>query len=181
MTVVAPDHPTDVQLVAAWRGGDEAAAATLVRRHSAVLGRYLVARGATSADCDDLLQETFFRAFRGLDGWRGDAPFRGWLFRIAANLVHDRFRRSGGRVYVELSDGDRVDHADPEVEMIADETAGRIADGLGRLSPMQREVFLLRVEQGLEYAEIAAALDTTAGAARVHYHHAVRRLKERLQ
>ncbi len=181
MTVVALDHPTDAQLVAAWRGGDEAAAAALVRRHSAVLGRYLVARGATSADCDDLLQETFFRAFRGLDGWRGDAPFRGWLFRIAANLVRDRFRRGKGRIHVELTDGDRVDHADPEAELIASETAGRLQDGMGRLSPMQREVFLLRVEQGLDYAEIAAALDTTAGAARVHYHHAVKRLKERLQ
>jgi RNA polymerase sigma-70 factor (ECF subfamily) len=46
---------------------------------------------------------------------------------------------------------------------------------------MQREVFLLRAQQGLEYGEIAAALDTTPGAARVHYHHAVKRLKEWLK
>jgi len=84
-------------------------------------------------------------------------------------------------IHVELTDGDRVDHADPEAELIASETAGRLQDGMGRLSPLQREVFLLRVEQGLDYADIAAALDTTPGAARVHYHHAVKRLKERLQ
>lgn len=177
---VASDDQADSQLVVAWRGGDEAAAATLVRRHAEVLGRYLVSRGATSSDVDDLLQETFFRAFRGLDGWRGDAPFRGWLFRIAANLVRDGFRRAGGRVHLELVDGDQVDSADPEAELEADETASRLQDGLATLSPMQREVFLLRVEQGLDYQEIAAALDTTAGAARVHYHHAVKRLKERL-
>ena len=53
--------------------------------------------------------------------------------------------------------------------------------GLERLPRMQREVFLLRAQQGLEYTEIAAALDTSAGAARVHYHHAVRRLKEWLE
>jgi RNA polymerase sigma-70 factor (ECF subfamily) len=46
---------------------------------------------------------------------------------------------------------------------------------------MQREVFLLRAQQGLEYMEIAAALDTSPGAARVHYHHAVKRLKEWLK
>jgi len=46
---------------------------------------------------------------------------------------------------------------------------------------MQREVFLLRAQQGLEYEEIAAALATSPGAARVHYHHAVRRLKEILE
>ena len=45
---------------------------------------------------------------------------------------------------------------------------------------MQRDVFLLRAQQGMEYDEIAAALDTSVGAARVHYHHAVRRLKELL-
>jgi len=49
---------------------------------------------------------------------------------------------------------------------------------LKRLPRLQREVFLLRAQQGLEYEEIAAALATTSGAARVHYHHAVRRLKE---
>ncbi len=177
---VAADHPTDAQLVTAWRGGDEAAAAALVRRHAVPLGRFLVSRGAI-ADCDDLIQETFFRAFRGLEGWRGDAPFRGWLFRIAMNLVRDRFRHGGGRVFVELGEGDRVDHADPAAEVVADETASRIREGLAALSPMQRGVFLLRVEQGLDYREVAAALETTEGAARVHYHHAVRRLRERLE
>lgn len=180
MTVAAADS-TDSQLVAAWRGGDETAAALLVRRHAEVLGRYLVSRGATSADLDDLLQDVFFRAFRGIDGWRGDAPFRGWLFRIAANLVRDGFRRGGGRVFVELLDGDQADGADPGGELEADETAARLRDGMATLSPMQREVFLLRVEQGLDYQEIAAALQTTPGAARVHYHNAVKRLKERLQ
>jgi RNA polymerase sigma-70 factor, ECF subfamily len=56
----------------------------------------------------------------------------------------------------------------------------RLAAGLERLPRMQREVFLLRAQQGLEYEEIAAALGTTPGAARVHFHHAVKRLKEQL-
>ena len=58
---------------------------------------------------------------------------------------------------------------------------GRLAEGVARLPRMQREVFLLRAQQGLEYEEIAAALGTSAGAARVHYHHAVKRLKEWMQ
>ncbi|MBK9547642.1 MAG: hypothetical protein IPO52_00690 [Gemmatimonadetes bacterium] len=71
-----------------------------------------------------------------------------------------------------------IDVADPAGELAADETAERIRVGISGLPRLQREVFLLRVEQGLEYPEIAAALGTTPGAARVHYHHAVRRLKE---
>jgi RNA polymerase sigma-70 factor (ECF subfamily) len=70
---------------------------------------------------------------------------------------------------------------DPHERAVAGEAERRLADGLARLPRMQREVFLLRAQQGLEYPEIAAALETTTGAARVHYHHAVRRLKEWIQ
>jgi RNA polymerase sigma-70 factor (ECF subfamily) len=103
------------------------------------------------------------------------------LFRIAANLLKDRFRHDGGRVFVAVLDDDLVGHADPASELAAGEIADRLQDGLKTLSPMQREVFLLRVEQGLEYRDVAVALSTTEGAARVHYHHAVKRLRERLQ
>ena len=71
--------------------------------------------------------------------------------------------------------------SDPASELVADETAGRIQAELARLPRLQREVFLLRVQQGMDYGEIAAALGTTAGAARVHYHHAIKRLKELAQ
>jgi len=59
--------PTDAALIAAWRGGDEPAAAELVRRHARALARFLAGRGL-AADVDDLVQETFIRAFRGLGG-----------------------------------------------------------------------------------------------------------------
>lgn len=181
MNVAATDLPTDPDLVAAWQGGDEHAAEQLVQRHAASLGRYLAASGAASAEVDDLVQDTFFRAFRGLEGWRGDGSFRGWLFRIAGNLLKDRFRSGKGRVFLSLEDHDLPDSADPAGELVADEVEQQLTDGLARLPRLQREVFLLRVQQGMEYGEIAAALSTTSGAARVHYHHAVKRLKEWLE
>lgn len=173
--------PTDQEYVARWRHGDEVAALELVRRHAPPLGRYLRSRGAQEADLDDLLQEVFFRAFQALDSWRGDAPLRGWLFRIAVNHLRDQHRRRGGRVMLTLIDDDRVDPADPGLELEARESLERLQAGMASLSPMQREVFRLRVEDGLDYAEVAAALETTTGAARVHYHHAVKRLKEHLE
>lgn len=180
MTVVAVDFPNDPELVAAWRGGDEHAADQLVRRHAPALGRYLAAGGASRADLDDLVQDTFFRAFRGIDGWRGEGSFRGWLFRIAGNLLKDRFRAGKGRIFLEVEPHDIVDHADPASELLADEVGEQLSRGLKGLPRLQREVFLLRVQQGLDYTEIATALSTTPGAARVHYHHAVKRLKELL-
>ena len=72
-----------------------------------------------------------------------------------------------------LEDRDLPDRADPFADLAAAETEQRVREGLARLPRLQREVFLLRAQEGSEYAEIAAALGTTPGAARVHYHHAV--------
>jgi len=170
--------PTDHALVAAYAGGDEQAAAELVRRHAAALGRFLYSAGARMEEIEDLVQEALFRAFRGLPGWRRDASFRSWLFTIGGNLLRDEVRRRRGRLLVPIDDRDLPDRADPHAELAAGEAEERVRQGLAGLSRLQREVFLLRAQEGAGYEEIAAALGTTPGAARVHYHHAVKRLKE---
>lgn len=169
---------SDEDLVASYRAGDEGAASELVRRHATQLGRYLHASGAAPADLEDLVQEAFFKAFRSLDGWRKEASFRGWLFRIGTNLNRDAYRRRKGREWVSIEDHELADPADPEGEAGAGELEARLLGELERLPRLQREVFLLRAQQGLEYGQISEALGTTPGAARVHYHHAVKRLKE---
>lgn len=168
----------DAGLIAAYRSGQERAADDLVRRHAQPLARYLGAMGVPSGEVEDLVQETFFRAFRALDSWRGQASFRGWLFRIAANLRKDQFRRERGRIFVSVEDQDLADRADPAGEVGARDLLARLEAAVARLPRLQRAVFVMRVHLGMEYEEICAALGTSAGAARVHYHHAVRRLKE---
>ena len=177
-SVTELDGPSDAALAAAWQGGSEQAAADLVRRHASALARFLSAAGAEPGEVEDLAQEAFFKAFRGLESWRRESSFRSWLFSIASNLRKDSHRRAKGRVVLSIEDHDLPDAQDPASEVVADETAGRIQAGLAKLPRLQREVFLLRVQQGLDYGEIAAALGTTAGSARVHYHHAIRKLKE---
>jgi RNA polymerase sigma-70 factor, ECF subfamily len=176
-----PEPPTDAALAASYRGGDERAATELVRRHGAAVGRFLYSSGAPPADLDDLVQDTFFRAFRALDGWRGEASFRSWLFTIGGNLLRDEFRKRKGRQMLSLDDRDLPDSADPHAELAAAEAERRVRDGVATLPRLQREVFLRRAQQGGDYEEIAAALGTTPGAARVHCHHAVKRLKELLR
>ena len=180
MTAPNPAVLTDVQLVASFRAGDERAAAELVRRHGASLGRFLYAGGAPEQEIEDLVQESFIRAFRALDGWRGDATFRSWLFRIGSNLRKDLYRRDRGRTMIPIQEVDLRESADPAAEAEARDAEQRLRTGLARLPHMQREVFLLRANQGIDYEEIAVVLGTTPGAARVHYHHAVRRLKEEI-
>ena len=176
MTDTGP--PGDVALVAAYRRGDERAATEIVRRHAPGLTRYLHGLGAGPSELDDLVQETFFKAFRALDGWRGESSMRGWLCTIGANLVRDGYRRGKGRVVLSIEDRDLPDNSDPYEELAARETESRLAVGLAGLPRLQREVFLLRAQQGCEYDDIARILGTTPGAARVHYHHAVKRLRE---
>jgi len=173
--------PTDAALIAAWQGGDEQAAAELVRRHARALARFLAGGGALEVDVDDLVQETFIRAFRGVGRFRGLCQFRTWLLTIGGNVLRDAARRAKRATLVPLGEDVRATGGDPHERAVAGEVAGRLLEGLGRLPRMQREVFLLRAQQALGYDEIAAALGTTPGAARVHYHHAVKRLKEYLK
>ena len=91
------------------------------------------------------------------------------------------FVRERGRVVVPIEDHDLAGSADPEGEAGASEMERKLREGLGHLPRLQREVFLMRAQQGMAYDDICAALGTTPGAARVHYHHAVKRLKEMMQ
>jgi RNA polymerase sigma-70 factor (ECF subfamily) len=84
-------------------------------------------------------------------------------------------------MHLSLEDQDAADHSDPLGEAGASEMEARLQKGLGELPRLQREVFLLRAQQGMDYKEICSTLGTTPGAARVHYHHAVKRLKELMQ
>lgn len=77
-----------------------------------------------------------------------------------------------------VSAGTHSTAGDPLDEMLANEMSERVRLSLERLSPTQRDVFRLRAEQGMSYREIAAVLETTEGSARVHYHNAVRVVKD---
>lgn len=172
--------PPDLELIARWRRGDERAATELVSRHAQALARFASSFGARD-DIDDLVQDTFVRAFQSLDGFRGDSSFRTWLFTIERRLLLDRRRAEKRRPpRVEVQEGDASTEYDALDVLVAGEAANRVREAMRQLSPTQREVFALRVSEGLSYREIAEVVGTTEGAARVHYHNAMRAVKERL-
>lgn len=172
---------SDVALIKAWRSGDEAAAAELVRRHTRALAGFLAAKGA-GEDVDDLVQEAFFRAFRRIDSFRGEAGFKAWLLAIGSNALKDLRRRARRRPVLPLEGQSVIDPGGtPHTVAQEHDLLTRLEEGVQALPAMQRDVFLLRAQQGLDYPAIAAALETSVGAARVHYHHAVKRLKQILR
>src|SRR2546425_9584043 len=121
--------PTDAALIAAWRGGDEPAAAELVRRHARALARFLAGAGALAADVDDLVQETFIRAFRALGRFRGQCQFRTWLMTIGGNVLKDAHRRSRRSPVVPPGGDLRATHSDPPQRAGARGTERRRAAG----------------------------------------------------
>src|SRR5438309_8191940 len=135
---------SDAALIAAWQAGDERAATELVRRHGRALARFLAGGGARDADVDDLVQETFIRAFRAVGKFRGQCQFRTWLLTIGGNVLKDAGRRRARHKVVPLEDTLRTLDGDPYEQAVAGEVEGQLGEGLGRLPRMQREVFLLR-------------------------------------
>jgi RNA polymerase sigma-70 factor, ECF subfamily len=175
------EDAVDRALVARWLGGDERAATLLVERHAPALARFAASLTSSidQAQVEELVQDTFVRAFQSIAEFRGESTLRTWLFTIERRLLLDRRRaerrRPGGE---EIAEGDVATEYTALDALVAGETEGRIRQAIDRLSPLQREVFRLRVTEGLSYKEIAGVVGTTEGAARVHYHNAVRAIKE---
>jgi RNA polymerase sigma-70 factor, ECF subfamily len=179
-TTVGDDAELDRALIARWTGGDQRAATALVERHAPSLARFVGSLGVRIAP-EEIVQDTFVRAFGSLESFRGESSLRSWLFTIARRLVLDQRRAArNDRLHVAIEDAqDQLVSADDVLDgVVADESEGRVRQAVARLSPLQREVFTLRVVEGLSYKEIAGVASTTEGAARVHYHNAMRAVKE---
>jgi RNA polymerase sigma-70 factor (ECF subfamily) len=180
---MSADHPRgddaqDLALIARWTSGDERAATELVARHAPALARFAASLGIRE-EIDEVVQDTFVRAFGSLATFRADSSLRTWLFTIERRLILDRRRAERRRKdRVPLDETDAITEYDALDGLVADEAEGRVRRAVERLTPMQREVFLLRVTEGLSYREIAQLVGSTEGAARVHYHNAMRAVKE---
>lgn len=178
VTLYASSTDSDQDLILRWKRGEELAATELVARHAEPLERFVRSLGVNGAEAE-VAQDSFVRAFGALDSFRGDSSFRTWLFTIARRLVLDRWRKERRLRRMEvLDDDDSVTQFDALDKMVGDETLQRLKQAVDSLSPNQKQVFLMRVEQGLSYKDIAEIVGSTEGAMRVHYHNAMRAIKD---
>jgi RNA polymerase sigma-70 factor (ECF subfamily) len=172
----------EAELIEAARSGDAAARETLTRRYLAdVYGLALRILG-DRALAEDATQEAFINALRALPRFRGDASFRTWLLRIAANAAYTAGRRRTRRSEVPIAAV--AEQASAELDAASrverQSELGRVEGALAKLPPKQRLAVVLRAQQGLSFAEVGAALECSEGAARVNYHLGVKRLRELL-
>jgi RNA polymerase sigma-70 factor, ECF subfamily len=175
---------SDGEIIARVRAGDTQAFADLVRRHQdRVYGMALRATGR-SEDAEDLAQEVFLSVFRGLEGFKGDAQFTTWLYRIAWNRCADWLRRNrkpGRRTApLEEADGLADGRADPAAEVIGEDDRLRLRRAIDGLEEHYRSVVELAGIQGLSYAEVGAALGLPVKTVETRLYRARRLLRDRL-
>jgi RNA polymerase sigma-70 factor (ECF subfamily) len=162
-----------VTLAKAARGS--AAFDTLVRRHQAALRAFLLRMSGNDALADDLAQETFIKAYRALDGFRGGASFRSWLFAIALReLAMDR-RKATAQSRAAAAAADEDQHEDPTVGLSID-----LQNALAALSAEERTAALLCDAAGFSHAEAAAAMSAPLGSVKTYVARAREKLKAAL-
>ncbi|MDO3722957.1 RNA polymerase sigma factor RpoE [Marinobacter sp. chi1] len=170
-----PDSQTDLQLVRKVRNGERSAFDLLVLKYqsrvASIISRYVY----DSQEVMDLTQETFVKAYRALDRFRGDSAFYTWLYRIAVNtaknFLESRGRRPQGSADVAeaetFEDGQRLrDVASPERLLQRQELQAELQDAIEHLPEELRSAFLLREYEGLSYEDIARILECPIGTVR---------------
>jgi RNA polymerase sigma-70 factor (ECF subfamily) len=184
---------TDAAFVAKARAGDTHAFGVLVERHSRSLFRLAFRMTGNEQDAEDVVQESFLRAFRQLSKFDDRASFGTWLYRIAANcsldLVRMRQRRAAAAGYVSDDAGElenpvmAVPSEDPSPERVAlsSEVRGRVAEAMEELSPMERTAFVLRHFEGMRIEEVSRVLECQPGAAKHSVFRAVQKLRRALE
>ena len=171
----------DAALLERVRGGDVSALDELVARHHEAAFRVAVAILGSEADAADAAQEGMLRALRGLERFRGEASFRTWLLSIVANEAKSLLRRSTRRREAPLVE-ELPEERETGVEGVAMRAeAARARALLARLPEKQRLAVQLRIDEGLSFREVGEVIGSTEGAARVNYHHGIRRLREWLE
>ena len=157
--------------VDAARSGDTGAFETLVLRYQARIVNYASALVRDAGAAEDVAQETFVRAWRGLGRFRGESAFRTWLYRIAANVARTHLDRRGRQARV--ADGSLDDETEP---LQADDVASAAPDAetslvtrdaidraLAELPDELRLALVLRDVEGLDYKEIAGVTGAPMG------------------
>ena len=184
-------EPSDEALCTRVAADDEAAFEQLVERYQQRTFRLAWSIVRDAEEARDLSQEAFVRLFQVAGSFRGRARFSTWFYRLVVNVCLDQRRKHRwwhqifSREDRDLDDESVVDqqpapHVDPADVLGRERTLARVWDAAGRLSPQQRAVLVLHVQEELPMSEVANVLGCAEATARVHLHRALGALRATL-
>jgi RNA polymerase sigma-70 factor (ECF subfamily) len=182
---------TDAAAVALARDGNSEAFHDLVERHSRAVYRLAYRMTGTPQDAEDVVQETFLRAYKQLGRFESRANFGTWLHRIAVNcsidLIRSRPHRESALDLPDLEQfgaaAERTDPngATPERLMLSTEVQERIGSAMNGLSAMERAAFMLRHFEGHSIEEISQSLGLKTNATKHSIFRAVKKMRVALE
>lgn len=173
----AGNREIDQELVERAQRGDKQAFGMLVDKYQRKLGRLLSRLIRDQAEIEDVVQESFIKAYRALPNFRGDSAFYTWLYRIGINTAKNYLVSMGRRPQVsndiEIEDAENFEDAGelrtletPETELMTKEIAQTVNDTVEGLPEELRTAITLREIEGLSYEEIATLMDCPIGTVR---------------
>jgi RNA polymerase sigma-70 factor (ECF subfamily) len=182
---------SDLAVVARVKAGDHDAFRHLVERHSRSVFRLAYRLTGHEQDAEDVVQETFLKAFREIRRFEARSSFATWLYRITVNCSHDLLRqrpRAGTRpslddpdlrVAADLADSSAA--ADPLRELTSRRIDERVRAAMNALSGQERSAFVMRHYEGMSIEEIGGVLNLKASAAKHSIFRAVQKLRRSLE
>ncbi len=172
------DQLDDATLIARAQAGDNTAFGVLVRRHQSGVLRVATVVSGSVEGAEDIAQETFIRAHRGLPSFRKDARLEPWLYQIAANTARNQRRSRGRQARLALKVGSMVPATWPTSEP---DDRLLVVGALNRLRSDDRLVIALRYFEDLSEADMAIVLKCRRGTVKSRLARAVDRLRSEIE
>ena len=187
-----PEREIDQKLVEKAQKGDKQAFGILVEKYHKKLYRLLSRMVRDQSEIEDIVQDSFIKAYRAINNFRGDSAFYTWLYRISVNTAKNHLMALGRRPKamneVELEDienfddaGDLRTYETPESVMMTKEIAATVNDTIENLPEELRSAITLREMDGLSYEEIAEIMDCPIGTVRSRIFRARESIAEKLK
>ena len=181
------EKEADAELVRLAQAGDEGAFQALVVKYQRRIARHVARYVKRANDVEEVVQDAFMRAYRGLASYRGDASFYSWLYRIASNAAFSFLKKNAGELPVadERSDDGfepgLTDEQTPERVLLARQIGQVVERAMARLQPELAEALVLFEVEGKSYKEIAQMLGTPIGTVRTRIFRAREFIARRLE
>lgn len=128
-------------------------------------------------DTHDVLQNTFLKAWQGLDRFRGDARIATWLYRIATNEAITYLQKRKRNAWQELPESDQAASTSHADDISAEKKLEKLQQAIEMLPEKQKAVFVLRYYEEMPYEIMSEVMGTSVGALKASYHHAVKKIE----
>ena len=171
---------SDIELVQAVKSGERKAFSELVIRHQRSLLRLTLRFTREQALAEDIVQESFIKAYQKIELFEGRASFKSWLYQIAMNTAKNRFRERGLDL-INIEDTQLGVDPGAEQGLLKVDLQKTIREEIERLPEKQRIALTLRIFEDMSFKEIAEIMKCPYDTAKANYRHALLKLRERLE